>query len=118
VCSSDLNGSDVNEIVSGGLRLPLPIWGYVSFSWIGVCSLGLIVGFLTGRFIKKTKRLLQKTDNIIIKAIILLLYMHIYQFVIDFYCMKIYNIPILLIMILYLYNFKLKSTKSSASMRS
>jgi oligosaccharide repeat unit polymerase len=55
-----VNGGDINNIISGGLRLPLPIWGYVSFSWPGVVLLSGCVGFLSGKFIKKTKYMLDR----------------------------------------------------------
>jgi hypothetical protein len=108
------SGSDVNEIISGGLRLLLPVWGYVSFSWTGVVFLSLFVGFLSGKFIRKTQRLLIKTKNIVIKAIIILLYIKVYAFFINFHLMSIYNLPVLFIMIFYLYNIKLKSTHAIA----
>lgn len=37
-------GQDITSIASGGLRLPPPIWGMVSFGWFGV----VLVSFLTG----------------------------------------------------------------------
>ncbi|MBO0981001.1 hypothetical protein [Microbacterium sp. SD291] len=43
---------DIATIASGGLRLPPPIWGLVSFGWPGVVfvsfTTGLIQGFLAG----------------------------------------------------------------------
>jgi oligosaccharide repeat unit polymerase len=103
------NGAEVNNLISGGLRLPLPMWGYVSFSWIGVVVVSLFVGFLAGIFIKKTQRLLQGTNNIVIQTIIILLYMNVYSFFINFHLMSMYKLPILFIMIFYLYNIKLIS---------
>lgn len=51
-------GQAITDIASGGLRLPPPIWGLVSFSWPGVVGIsfayGLIHGILAGIF----KRLL------------------------------------------------------------
>ena len=41
-------GQDVTAIVSGGLRLPAPFWGYVSFGWPGVIGVCLLSGFLLG----------------------------------------------------------------------
>ncbi|NUU16968.1 hypothetical protein HP550_06860 [Cellulomonas humilata] len=41
-------GQNVSAIVSGGLRLPAPIWGYVSFDWAGVIAVCLLSGFFVG----------------------------------------------------------------------
>jgi hypothetical protein len=101
-----INSNDINEIISGGLRLSIPIWGYVSFSWNGVLLLSLIVGFLTGRFINQTQYLLMKSNNIIIQTVIILLYMKVYSFFINFYLMSIYNLPVLFIMMFYVYRFR------------
>jgi ABC-type multidrug transport system fused ATPase/permease subunit len=101
-----INGnSDVNDVASGGLRLSFPIWGYVSFSWYGVVLLSFIVGFLTGKVIKKIQFLLQNTNNIIIKTIIILLYIKVYSCFISFYLMSMYAFPVIFIMLFYLYKF-------------
>ena len=39
---------DVSTLSSGGLRLPLPIWGIVSFGWPGVILIPAIGGVLLG----------------------------------------------------------------------
>jgi hypothetical protein len=79
-----IDGGDVKNVMSGGLRLPVAIWGYVSFSWIGVVFISLISGFLTGIFIKKTKRILHETDNIIPQLLAIILYMQVYSFLSNF----------------------------------
>jgi oligosaccharide repeat unit polymerase len=101
------NGADINNIISGGLRLPLPMWGYVSFSWIGVVVMSLSVGFLTGTFVKKTQWLLYNSNNLVIQAIIILLYGIIFSFFINFYVMSMYSLPIIFILFFYLYRLKL-----------
>lgn len=39
---------EIEEINSGGLRLPAPIWGLVSFSWIGAVAVPLLSGVFAG----------------------------------------------------------------------
>lgn len=39
---------DVEGIASGGLRLPAPLWGYVSFGFIGAALWSFLAGFFTG----------------------------------------------------------------------
>jgi hypothetical protein len=109
-----INNENITDIMSGGLRLPVAIWGYASFSWIGVVFISLMSGLLTGIFVKKTKRILHRTDNIILKSITIILYIHIYSFFIVFYAMKTYNIPAFFLSALYLYEFKLPRKKPSS----
>jgi hypothetical protein len=47
--------TDLNDITSGGLRLPVSIWGYTSFSWPGVIMVSLISGLIIGYFTKYLK---------------------------------------------------------------
>ena len=48
-------GEDPTTLISGGLRLPAPIWGYVSFQWIGVVLFCFLSGFIKGIFLRFTK---------------------------------------------------------------
>lgn len=45
-------GQDITQLASGGLRLPAPIWGLVSFGWPGVVLVsfvhGVVIGYLAG----------------------------------------------------------------------
>ncbi|SDF86869.1 oligosaccharide repeat unit polymerase [Mucilaginibacter sp. P25] len=47
--------TDLNDITSGGLRLPVSIWGYTAFSWLGVIAVSLISGLIMGYFTKYLK---------------------------------------------------------------
>jgi hypothetical protein len=107
-----IDGGNIQDAVSGGLRLPVPIWGYASFSWIGVVFVSFLSGFLTGIFVKKTKIILCKTDNIIIKTIIIILYMKLYSFFINFHTMRLHEVPIFLLVAVYLYNFRISRRNS------
>jgi hypothetical protein len=49
------DSSDVSEVASGGLRLPVSIWGYVSFGWFGVVAIPFLSAFFTGYITKKIK---------------------------------------------------------------
>jgi hypothetical protein len=41
-------GVDIHTLSSGGLRLPPPIWGYVSFGWPGLILVSALSGLATG----------------------------------------------------------------------
>jgi hypothetical protein len=51
--------TDLNDITSGGLRLPVSIWGYTSFSWFGVVVVSLVSGLIMGYFTKYLKHWMQ-----------------------------------------------------------
>ncbi|HEX2052399.1 MAG TPA: hypothetical protein VHJ78_01560 [Actinomycetota bacterium] len=54
-----LTGStNVGAIPSGGLRLPAPIWGYVSFGFIGAGLWSLLAGFFAGWGARRLRNLL------------------------------------------------------------
>lgn len=96
--------TDISDIRSGGFRLPLPMWGYVSFSWLGVILLSLINGILSSFFIRKTKQLLAEKNNVLIQAIIILVYIKVFDVIINFHLLNMYAIPIILVMCMYMYN--------------
>jgi hypothetical protein len=54
--SGGWNRVNLNELGSGGLRLPVPMWGYTAFGWPGAVLVsffsGLILGWTIG-FVKK-----------------------------------------------------------------
>ncbi len=49
---------DVDAIPSGGLRLPAPLWGYVSFGFVGAALWSFVAGFFTGWGTTRVKGLL------------------------------------------------------------
>ncbi|MEV8134282.1 hypothetical protein [Microbacterium aurantiacum] len=49
---------DITAIASGGLRLPPPIWGMVSFGWAGVIVVSLLTGFIQGYLANVAKRVM------------------------------------------------------------
>ncbi|MEK9495813.1 O-antigen polymerase [Photorhabdus sp. P32] len=104
-----LNGvDDISQITSGGLRLPVYMWGYVSFSWVGVVVLSFISGYLTTHmilFVKKSSSLSISffTLNYIYATTILI-------FFVNFYNMSIYSVPNLFFVFIFYYvvNWKLR----------
>jgi len=99
---------DLNEITSGGLRLPLPLWGYVSFSWTGVVLLSFFSGLINGYLIKAIKKMIKETQSIIVITVVILLYVNVYTQFVTFYALSMYSIPVFAFMAFYMYRFKLK----------
>jgi hypothetical protein len=52
----------VSDIQSGGLRLPAPIWGLVSFGWLGVVVVSFLSGVFAGLLAGWTRRVIERRD--------------------------------------------------------
>lgn len=78
---------DVQTIQSGGLRLPIPIWGLVSFGWWGVVLVTMLSGIATGWL---TRRISQKfpADSLIHGIWIIVLYDALVDVFGDFYILS------------------------------
>lgn len=46
-------GANINDIRSGGLRLPLPVWGAANFGEFGLIALPLVVGIVSGFLVRR-----------------------------------------------------------------
>ncbi|GAB2700880.1 hypothetical protein GCM10027037_27300 [Mucilaginibacter koreensis] len=101
-------GKDINDIGSGGLRLPLPMWGYVSFEWVGVILFSLFTGIFTGLFIRITKNLFRKYESIIIRTVVLIAFGTVFGLLVNFTQLSIYSIPPTIVSLFYLYRFRWK----------
>lgn len=55
--------ADVSELASGGLRLPAPFWGYVSFGYAGAVAWSWIAGVFIGWGTALVRRLLSEAEN-------------------------------------------------------
>jgi hypothetical protein len=101
-------GTDIDEVVSGGIRLPAPIWGYVSFGWIGVMLLPLFSGLITGALTRVTRNWVRKHSSPITLTVIILINMILFNQLQNFFLLSIYNIPAIAIIIIFMYRFKFK----------
>ena len=98
---------DINEVGSGGLRLPLPMWGYVSFQWPGVILFSLITGFLAGIFMRMLKDWFKKFDSIVIRTIAVIIFGSVFGIFIGFVNLNMFLIPPAIVVLFYMYRFKL-----------
>ena len=55
--------TDVGDLASGGLRLPAPIWGYVSFGYPGLITWSLLSGLAIGWGTSVLRRLLSRVEG-------------------------------------------------------
>lgn len=62
---------NVDEISSGGLRLPMPVWGYVSFGVLGVVCVAFASGVAAGRIAVVMKYLVGVHRDVAINACVL-----------------------------------------------
>jgi hypothetical protein len=89
--------NDISEIVSGGLRLPVTMWGYISFGWFGVAAIPFFAGFFHGYLIKKIRNVVNKLkpnfNGLVIFYYIVFLYLNIAIIFMNFYELSIYYLP-------------------------
>ena len=100
-------GADINEIGSGGLRLPVPLWGYVSFGWVGVIAFTFFTGYLGGFFLKILKEMFYRYNSIIILTIGLVAFSTVVRILVNFTELSMYALPPAFVCLFYLYRFKL-----------
>ncbi|MFC4142198.1 O-antigen polymerase [Pedobacter mendelii] len=88
---------DISEIASGGLRLPVSLWGYVSFGWLGVIVVPFFSAFLIGYITKKIKSIVNKlpadANGYLIFYWLVFLYLNIGIVFTSFYTLSIYFLP-------------------------
>ena len=101
-------GLDVNDIGSGGLRLPLPVWGYVSFQWAGVILFSLLTGIFSGIFLGIIKSWIRKYESLIIRATAIIAFTAVTGPIIGFTLLNMFFLPPAVIMLLYLYRVRWK----------
>jgi len=85
--------TDLSEIISGGLRIPLSHWGYVSFGWVGVFLVPLISGLFQGGAIAYTKQCLARAKSNAGICMALLIYMYLFVILYSYYNLLLYWIP-------------------------
>lgn len=89
--------NDISDIASGGLRLPISMWGYVSFGWIGAALVPFFSAFFIGYIVKKIKRILIQVtptfQGFITYYFVIFLYLNIGIVFTDFYRLSIYFLP-------------------------
>lgn len=99
--------NDISEIASGGFRLLSPLWGYVSFGFIGVIFVPFLSGLITAMQVNFIKVYSENSLFFVMSY----LYSSIFiGFFVRFYIMSMYSIPLMLIIfgILYVRHGRLK----------
>lgn len=101
-------GADINDIGSGGLRLPLPVWGYVSFGYPGVVLFCLLTGLLGGFFLMVMKEMFIRFDSIVIRTIGLVAFSSVVNIIVNFTQLNMFLLPPAFVCLFYLYRFRIK----------
>jgi hypothetical protein len=101
-------GEDITTLISGGLRLQTPMWGYVSFQWIGVVIFCFVSGFIKGLLLKFTKYWIYRSQSILIAAIIIIINISIFTPISDFFTLSIYTLPPAFVLIFYAFRVKIE----------
>lgn len=101
-------GQELDTLISGGLRLPVPLWGYVSFQWPGVILFCFMSGLFKGAITKYTKFWLLKNNSLITITIIIIIMNTVFEQLTSFYTLSNYFIPPISMLLFYMFRFKLK----------
>ncbi|TWI95622.1 hypothetical protein JN11_04362 [Mucilaginibacter frigoritolerans] len=99
-------GEDITTLISGGKRLAAPLWGYVSFQWIGVVAFCFLSGFLKGLFLKFTKYWIYKSQSILVATVIIVINISIFASLSEFFTLSIYALPPVIVLIFYAFRVK------------
>jgi len=102
------NTDDISEVTSGGFRVPVALWGYFSFGWIGVMIVPFMSGVILGAATKFTKYFVSH-KNILTSILALTFYTVVLAFFWNFYIMSMYAVPACVLIVLVLYRIKLRS---------
>lgn len=101
-------GEDATSVVSGGLRLPAPIWGYVSFQWFGVIIFCFLSGFFKGILLKFTKYWIFKSQSMLIATVLIVINISVFAQISDFFILSIYALPPLIVLAFYTFRIKIR----------
>jgi oligosaccharide repeat unit polymerase len=101
-------GEDPTTLVSGGLRLPAPIWGYVSFQWFGVIIFCFLSGFLKGILLKFTKYWIFKSGSMLIATVLIVINISVFAQISDFFILSIYALPPLFVLAFYTFRIRIE----------
>lgn len=85
-------GKDINEQVSGGLRLVAPIFGYTAFSWPGAFLIPLISGLIMGNATRFARKYVEGND-FLMATVVFVLYLTLSIQLVNFYSLSMYSIP-------------------------
>lgn len=99
---SVISAEDISEIISGGLRLPVSIWGYTAFGWIGVILVPLLSGFIWGKATHFAKQYIGSA-SIVRSIVVLMLYLTLGTQLSGFYALSMYTIPQIIISLLLIF---------------
>lgn len=97
--------TDLNEITSGGLRLPVAIWGYTAFSWVGVIIVCLLSGIIMGYFTRYLKHWIKK-GNLAKNIVAITFYTLIGVQLSGFYVFSYMFFPPLIVLFFYIFILK------------
>lgn len=86
------SADDISDVVSGGLRLPVSLWGYVSFGWIGCAALPLLSGLILGMAGRAVRHHIE-TLGIVHAVVLLVVFNTLMTQAANFYFVSIHNLP-------------------------
>lgn len=102
-----LTGMDsIENIVSGGLRLPAPLMGYTAFGYPGVITVSFFSGLFMGYGTRFAQRYV-RGGSLVRAAVAVSLYNTVVSQMSVFYWLQLYNVPAIALTLLMAYRVKL-----------
>jgi hypothetical protein len=91
------------DLPAGGIRMPVPVWGYAAFGWFGVVTVSALSGLISGYAARFARR---HTGNgsLLRSAVALGLYVAVAHSGYGFPTLELHYFPPILIMLLLAYN--------------
>jgi hypothetical protein len=94
---------EVQDASGGGLRLPLPIWGYSAFGWPGAAAVSLLGGLLIGYIAASARRYIGMA-SIVRSAVAFLLFQSLLSIAENFPAVTLHSFGPLFVMLPLVYN--------------
>lgn len=92
--------TDISQIASGGLRMPVYLHSFMAFSWAGVCFFSFLYGVLLTRYTLIYKSM--DKNNFFNFAISTFWFIFVAQFFLNFYHLKYQNLLMIIFLIMIL----------------
>ncbi len=96
---------DVTEAISGGLRLPVAIWGYTAFSWVGALLVPLLSGFLWGQATRFAREQLD-ARSVVVSSVVMTLYVTLGEQLLEICLLSLYRVPAIAVALLLAYGLR------------
>jgi oligosaccharide repeat unit polymerase len=90
---------DVNSTYSGGLRIPMPVWGYTAFGRIGVPVVCFLNGVAKGGLVRYARTYIEEQSSPMHACMVVSFLMYAYVFLYNTVEISIYELPAVIVLL-------------------